>query len=88
MKTITMNDIKKMWLDAPEKDSLIEFYCYKNGLESNKISEGDKNKIYSELYPVSSFIRDYYETMFYYGGCEPDNEVKELYEQSLIEEFI
>lgn len=88
MKKITMNDIKKMWLNAPEKESVIEFYCYKNGLESDKIREDDKKKIYAELYPISSFLRDYCETIFYYGGCEPDEEVKELYEQILMDELI
>ena len=88
MKTITMDDIKELWLNAPEKESVIEFYCYKNGLESDKISEGDKNKIYAELCPVSSFIRDYYKDMFYYGGCEPDEEVRDLLDQILMDEFI
>lgn len=88
MKTITMSDIKKMWLDAPEKESVVEFFCFKNGLESDKISEEDKDKIYSELYPIESFIKDYYKDMFYYGGCEPDKEVREIYEQIVKDEFI
>lgn len=88
MKKITMDDIKKMWLDAPEKESVVEFYCYKNGIKSDKISAVDKNKIYSELYPVSSFIMDYYKDMFYYGGFEPDDEVREIYEQTMTDEFI
>lgn len=88
MKKITMDDIKELWLNAPEKESVIEFYCYKNGLESDKISEEDKNKIYSELYPVASFLRDYCETMFYYGGFEPDEEVRDLLDQILLEELI
>lgn len=79
MKKITMDEIKKFWLDAPEKDSIIEFYCYKTGLKSDDLSEEDKIKIYSELYPIESFIRDYYETMFYYGGCAPDEDVESLY---------
>lgn len=88
MKTITMNDIKKMWMNAPEKEYVIEFYCYKKGLESDDLSEDDKNKIYAELYPVSSFLRDYCMTIFYYEGCEPDDEVREIYEQILTDEFI
>lgn len=83
-----MSEIKKIWLDAPEKDSIIEAYCYKNGLKSDDLSEKDKNKIYSELYPVSSFLRDYCETILYYEGCEPDAEVRELFEQILTDEFI
>lgn len=81
MKIMHMSDIEKLWLDAPEKESIIEFYCYKKGLESDKISEEDKNTIYAELYPISSFLEDYYETIFYYGGCEPDEDVKSLYKK-------
>lgn len=87
MKIITMDDIKKMWMDAPEKESVVEFYCYKNNLESDKISEDDKNKIYSELYPIEFYIMEYYDTMFYYGECEPDDEVREIYDQMLEELF-
>lgn len=81
MRKVTMTDIKKMWLDAPEKESVIEFYCYKNGIKFDDLNEDEKNKIYAELYPISSFIRDYYETMFYYGGCEPDEDVENLYKK-------
>lgn len=87
MKTITVDDIKKMWIDAPERDSIIEFYCYKKGLKSDQISDEDKNKIYSELYSIESFIRDYYKDIFYYGKCEPDEEVSKIYEQIFIEEL-
>lgn len=75
MKNITFDDVKKMWMDSPEKESIIEFYCYKNGLKSDKIIEDDKNKIYAELYPLESFIRDYMDT-FLFCGEVLDDEVK------------
>lgn len=87
-KKITMDDIKNLWLEAPEKKYVIEFYCYKNGLEQSDLSEDDKDKIYSEFYPIDSYVRDYCDNIFHYEGCEVDEELQEMYDQILLEEMI
>lgn len=82
MKKITMSEIKKMWKDSPDKFYVVYDYCKEHDLDYTSLSEEDEMDIYEELYPISAFLKDYYENIFYGDDCEPDEEVRDVYERA------
>lgn len=82
MKKITMSEIKKMWEESLDRFYVVYDYCKEQGLDYKILSEEDELDIYEELYPVSAFLKDYYEDIFYGDSCEPDEEVRDAYERA------
>ena len=80
MKKITMTEIKKMWEDAPDRVYVLDDYCESKGISVCEIE--DEMDVYEDLYPIESFLRDYYDSIFYGDECEPDEEVRAAYERA------
>ena len=80
---ITMDDIRRMYKDSEDMYYVVSEYCEENGIDYTGLSEEEELDIYEELYPISAFLKDYYENIFYGDKYEPDEDVESLYRSQL-----